>query len=134
MPRSLYLAAGAVCCALFLSLAASPVAADDQPVYELRTYTTNEGKMAALHQRFRNHTMAIFEKHGMRNVAYWQSADDPNVLIYVVEHKSRAAADENWQAFVSDPEWQQVYAASIADGRLVAKIDRVFMSRTDFSP
>ena len=103
-------------------------------VYELRTYTTNEGKLPALHNRFRHHTMALFAKHGMRNIAYWIPQDTPDTLIYIVAHKSRTAADSNWQEFVNDPDWQQVYAASIAEGRLVKNIDSVFMSKTDYSP
>jgi len=107
---------------------------EDGMVYELRTYTTNEGKLDALHSRFRDHTMRIFEKHGMKNVGYWIPADKPNTLIYMIVHKSRAAADASWNAFVEDPEWQKVYAASIADGKIVATIDNVFLSATDYSP
>jgi len=117
-----------------VTLAASGAWADDHLVYEMRTYTTNDGKLEALHERFRNHTMSIFEKHGMRNIAYWTPADTPNTLIYVIAHDSADAAKSNWQAFISDPEWQEVYAASIADGRLVKNIDSVFMSKTDYSP
>ena len=94
--------------------------ADSHSLYELRTYFANEGKIEALHNRFRNHTMSLFEKHGMKNIAYWTPADDPNKLIYIIAHKDAASAEASWKAFVSDPEWQQVYAASIADGRLVA--------------
>ncbi len=103
-------------------------------VYELRTYTTNEGKLPALHSRFRHHTMALFAKHGMRNIAYWIPQNTPNTLIYIIAHDSREAADGNWREFVNDPDWQKVYAASIANGRLVKNIDSVFMTKTDYSP
>ena len=103
-------------------------------VYELRTYTTHEGKLDALHSRFRDHTMRIFEKHGMKNLGYWIPADKPNTLIYIIVHKSAAAADASWKAFGEDPKWQEVYAASIADGKIVAKIDNVFLNATDYSP
>ena len=103
-------------------------------VYELRTYTTNEGKLDALHSRFRDHTMQLFEKHGMKNVGYWIPADKPNTLIYMIGHKSTAAAGASWKEFIEDPEWQKVYAASIADGKIVATIDNVFLSATDYSP
>ena len=99
---------------------------EDGMVYELRTYTTYEGKLDALHSRFRDHTMRIFEKHGIRNVGYWIPADRPNTLIYIIAHKSVAAAGASWKAFVDDPEWQAVRAASIVDGEIVAKIDNVF--------
>lgn len=110
------------------------VSADAGMLYELRTYHTNDGKLEALHERFRNHTMDLFEKHGMKNIAYWAPVDQPNTLIYIVAHKDRDAAATSWQAFVADPEWQKVYQASIAEGALVNKIDSVFMTKTDYSP
>ena len=71
----------------------SPAAlADSHALYELRTYYANEGKIDALHARFRNHTMKLFEKHGMQNVAYWTPADEPNTLIYIIAHKDADAA------------------------------------------
>ena len=71
-------------------------------VYELRTYTTLPGRLPALNKRFAEHTMKLFEKHGMRNEIYWTPLDDErkdNTLIYVVSHESRDAADKSWQAF-----------------------------------
>lgn len=116
------------------SLWASNVAADQHNLYELRTYYANEGKIDALHSRFRDHTMTLFEKHGIKNVAYWSPAEQPNTLIYLIAHKSADAAKANWTAFVQDPEWVEVYQASSADGPLVEKIDSVYMSKTDYSP
>src|SRR5260370_4295183 len=74
-------------------------------IFELRTYTTNEGKLDALQARFRDHTMRIFQKHGMTNVGYWVPEDKPNTLIYIISHPSREAAKQNWDAFRADPEW-----------------------------
>jgi hypothetical protein len=114
-------------------------AADAPPgrVFELRTYHTLPGRLDALHKRFREHTMKIFEKHGMSNVGYW-TPEDPairdNTLIYVISHASREAATKNWQEFHDDPEWKAVAAASEADGKIVEKVDSVFMDATDFSP
>ena len=113
---------------------APQAAADSHSLYEMRTYYANEGKIDDLHARFRNHTMKLFEKHGMKNIAYWSPADQPNTLIYIIAHKSAEAAEASWKAFVADPAWVEVYTASIADGRLVAKIDNVFMTKTDYSP
>ncbi len=120
--------------AIVLGLCSINVLADDGLLYEMRTYTANEGKLDALHDRFRNHTMSIFEKHGMQNVGYWVPAETPNTLIYIIAHKDTDSAQASWQAFVSDPEWQDVYAKSIADGRLVKNIVNVFMTKTDYSP
>jgi hypothetical protein len=106
-------------------------------VFELRTYTCNEGKLPDLLARFRNHTKKLFEKHGMTNVAYWVPQDAPasqNTLIYVISHASREAAKKNWAEFGSDPEWQKVQKESEANGKIVSKVESVFMSATDFSP
>ncbi len=80
-------------------------------VYELRTYTTNEGKLDNLNARFRDHTVALFDKHGMESVAYWVPTDEPqsaNTLIYVLRHPSREAASASWKAFIEDPAWAKV--------------------------
>jgi len=119
---------------LLLSIAAQADHHEGGMVYELRTYTTNDGKLESLQSRFRDHTMRIFEKHGMKNVGYWIPADQPNTLIYLIAHKNADAIKASWSAFGADPEWQKVYKNSIADGRLVAKIDSIFMSATDYSP
>jgi hypothetical protein len=106
-------------------------------VYELRIYHAYEGKLGELLARFRDHTMQLFEKHGIKNVAYWTPTDDPlkgKTLVYMLAHPSREAATANWQAFRDDPEWQSVRDKSEANGKLVEKIDSTFLTLTDFSP
>ena len=106
-------------------------------VYELRVYHANEGKLDDLLRRFRDHTMALFEKHGIKNVAYWTPTDEPlkgKTLVYILEHPSREAAKVNWKAFQDDPEWQSVRDKSEANGKLVEKIDSTYLALTDFSP
>lgn len=106
-------------------------------VYELRTYYTLPGRLPALQARFRDHTTKIFEKHGMKNVGYWVPQDAPkseNTLIYVISHESREKAKESWDAFRKDPEWQKVQKASEADGKIVEKVESVYMNPTDYSP
>ena len=107
-------------------------------VYELRTYTTNEGKLDDLHARFRDHTVRLFKKHGMESMGYWVPLDEPkskNTLIYVLKHKSRDAAKASWKAFIGDPEWKKAFAASRKDGPLLAKApESVFITLTDYSP
>jgi len=106
-------------------------------VYELRTYTAPEGKLANLQARFRDHTIRIFNRHNMKSVGYWVPQDAPNsqnTLIYILEHPSRDAAKKNWAEFQADPEWQKVSAESQKDGRIVSKVDSVFMDALDFSP
>lgn len=112
-------------------------AQSDKRVYELRTYTSPEGKLGDLQARFRNHTMRIFEKHGMKNVGYWVPQDAPlsqNTLIYIISHASREQAKKNWDEFRNDPEWQKVSKESEANGRIVSKVESVYMDPTDFSP
>ena len=106
-------------------------------VFELRTYTAPEGKLPNLLARFRDHTLRIFERHGMVNVGYWVPQDSPaseNTLIYIVSHDSRAAAEASWAAFRNDPEWQRVAEESQVDGRIVSNLQSVFLEATDFSP
>ena len=106
-------------------------------VYELRTYTAPEGKLDDLLARFRNHTMRIFEKHGMANVGYWLPQDEElrqNTLVYLISHPSRAAADQAWRDFGADPEWQRVAEESQRDGRIVSSVERMYLDPTDFSP
>ena len=106
-------------------------------VFELRTYTAPEGKLPNLQARFRDHTMRIFEKHGMKNVGYWVPQDAPtkdNTLIYIISHESREAAKKSWSAFGQDPEWQKVAKESQMDGKIVAGITSVYMDPTDYSP
>lgn len=103
-------------------------------VFELRTYTTNEGKLGDLQARFRNHTTRIFKKHGITNVGYWVPEDKPNTLIYIISHASREAAKANWEGFRADPEWQKVQKESEANGKIVTHVDSVYMDATDYSP
>jgi hypothetical protein len=115
-----------------------PVAhAQGARIFELRTYTAPEGKLGELHARFRDHTLRIFKKHGMENIAYFAPQDAPlsqNTLIYLLAHPSREAADRNWAAFGKDPEWQKVAQETQVNGKIVAKVDRVFLNATDYSP
>jgi hypothetical protein len=110
---------------------------DSTVVYELRVYQTFPGKLPDLLTRFREHTMKLFEKHGMKNVAYWTLEDEPkksNTLIYILQHPSREEATANWKAFQADPEWISVKEKSEANGKLVEKLESTFMGLTDFSP
>jgi len=111
--------------------------ANSSIVYELRIYHTYEGKLDDLLARFREHTMKLFEKHGMKNIAYWLPTDDPlkgKTLVYVISHASRDAATANWKAFGEDPEWQSVRDKSEANGKIVEKVDSTFLTLADFSP
>ena len=105
-------------------------------VYELRTYTAAPGKFDALNTRFRDHTLRIFAKHGVKNVVYWTPTEGPlvgNTIIYVIPHASREASKKFWSAFLADPEWVKAKAASEVNGPLTTKVEAVFMTTTDYS-
>ena len=106
-------------------------------VYELRTYTTLEGRLPNLHARFKNHTLKLFEKHGMKNVMYWTPTDEKtanNTLIYVIWHASPEAAKKSWDGFRADPDWIKARDESEKDGKIVAKVEAVYMKATEYSP
>ena len=105
-------------------------------VFEIRTYTAEPGKLDALHSRFRDHTLEIFKKHGMTSIGYWVPQDGPthaNTLVYIIAHASREQAKKNWDEFRADPEWQKAQKESEASGKIVAKVESVFMDPTEYS-
>jgi hypothetical protein len=119
---------------------ASAVVSGFQPspthVYELRTYTAADGKLANVNARFRDHTRRIFDKHNMKSIGYWTPLEGPTAettLIYILEHPSREEARKNWAEFSADPEWQKVKAESEVGGRIVAKAESQFLNPTDYS-
>ena len=103
-------------------------------IYELRTYTANEGKFDLMHSRFKTHIMGFFQKHGMTNVIYFKPMDAPlsqTTLIYLLSHESREAAAKSWSDFRNDPDWKK---ASSETGPLASKVESVFLQPTDYSP
>ena len=112
------------------------VHAANRRVYELRTYHTFPGRLPALQARFRDHTVTLFNRHHITSVGYFTPQDAPiaeNTLIYILAHDNRESAKENWASFQKDPEWQAAAKASEADGKIVEKLESVFMDPTDFS-
>ena len=126
----------AVLSAIMLTATLPAFAADkDTRVFEMRTYHAAPGKLDALHARFREHTTALFEKHGIANIGYWVPVENVgNLLIYIVACPTREAGRASWKEFGADPDWQKAYKASETDGVLVTKVDSLFMNATDFSP
>ena len=116
------------------AVSSSPSVAPNGRVFELRTYYCHPGRLEALNKRFREHTNALFVKHGMQLVGYWMPIDKPDVLVYVLAFPSREAATKSWNDFRADADWNTARAASEADGPIVQKVESVFMSPTDYSP
>lgn len=117
----------------------------DIRMFELRTYHTAPGRLKNLHARFRDHTCDLFESHGMTNIAYWTPMDDnkgkSNTLIYIISHYEKpvlsgtAQAQKNWKGFIDDPNWKKARAASVKDGKILAKAPhKVFLKAVDYSP
>jgi len=120
---------------LMSALSLSTAAAGENRFFELRTYYAAPGKLEALEARFRDHTIALFEKHGIVNIGYWTPVTNTNnTLVYLLAFPSRADREKAWKEFGSDPDWQAVVKESEKNGRLVQKVDSVLLMPTDFSP
>jgi hypothetical protein len=131
---------------LFAVLAVPALAADSPAqggdsgkgrVFEMRTYTTLEGRLPALNQRFRDHTRELFKKHGMENIGYWTPVNEKdgksNKLVYLLAYPSMEAREKSWKAFQADPDWKKAQAESEKDGKIVAKVESVYLNPTDYS-
>ncbi len=118
--------------------APSPSLKSSERLLELRTYYANPGKLEDIHKRFREHTMRIFAKHGMMCVGFWgpvyKKDGSENKLVYLMSWKDRAERDAKWREFAADPEWQKVAKESEANGKLLEKIEFVFLNETDYAP
>ena len=126
--------------AVALGWVQSAVAADEPTtnrLFEMRTYVANDGKMADLHKRFREHTNKLFVKHGMELVGYWTPIDGPeaaNTVVYILAYPNKESREKSWKGFMADPDWQAAYKASHAAGPLVKKVESKFLNPTDYSP
>jgi hypothetical protein len=120
-----------------IGMAAAEPARAEERVFELRTYHCFPGKLEALHKRFREHTNTIFVKHGMSLIGYWTPTEGElagKTLIYMLAYPSMAAREASWKAFRDDPDWQKAREESEKDGKIVEKVDSVYLSPTDYSP
>jgi hypothetical protein len=123
--------------ALAATLPAGAEATAQGRVFEMRTYTTLPGRLPNLLARFRDHTTALFEKHGMTNVGYWTPIEGQegagNTLVYMLAHASADAAKKSFDAFRADPAWVKARTESEKDGKIVDKVVSVMLQATDFS-
>ena len=106
-------------------------------IFELRTYHCLPGKLETLDTRFRDHTRKLFEKHGMTNIVYWHTVPQDGTqpkLVYLLAHKSEEAAKASFDAFRKDPVWVKARDASEANGKIVEKVESVFLTPLQFSP
>jgi hypothetical protein len=106
-------------------------------VFELRTYTMFPGKVDAIHARFRDYTRELFQKHGMTNVMYWYTVEKDNAqpkLVYLLAHKTEKAGKASFEKFGKDPAWITVRDASEQNGKIVEKVESVYLNPLPFSP
>ena len=107
--------------------------ASDSRCFELRTYTVRAegpGSIDLLHDRFRQHTNRLFQKHGMTIVGFWQplNAGMERTLIYLLAYKDGAARDAAWAGFRGDPEWKEV----VSKMQVGTQVESVFLVSTDY--
>lgn len=123
--------------ALLLPLSLPALAQNkDSRYFEMRTYHCNDSKRPDLVKRFEDHTLRLFERHGIENIAYFIPTDDnDNTLTFILAYPDQASRDVRWNSFANDPEWKEAHQKSEANGRLVFKVDQVFMTLApDLSP
>ena len=104
-------------------------------IYELRVYDCFAGKLPDLHDRFANHTMKLFEKHGIKNVGYWVTDVGPSnqSLTYLVAFADANQRAEAWNSFRADPEWLEKRAETEKDGQIEAKVVNYMLQPTSCS-
>jgi hypothetical protein len=105
-------------------------------IYELRTYESTPGKLPALNARFRDHTLRIFERHGMSVVGFWTYAHGgwSDQLVYMMKFDDMADRDAKWASFRADEEWQRIRAETTKDGPITTRIRSDILAPTDYSP
>jgi len=103
-------------------------------IYELRIYHMHPGRLSAIHKRFAEHTLALFEKFGIKTVDFWEDAEGKETIYYVLEHKDRETRDRCFSEFQASQEWLTVRAESELDGPIVSSIEVYFMNRVPYSP
>jgi len=104
-------------------------------ILELRIYHCAPGRLAALHDRFRDHTLGFWEKHGIRQVGFWTTliGESNHALTYLLQWENLAEREQRWNAFQADPDWIKARAASEATQAIVARIENQFLVPTDYS-
>jgi hypothetical protein len=104
--------------------------------FELRTYTCAPGRVPNLTSRFKNHTLELFKKHGMENIAYFLTEEkegEQSKLVYLLAHKSETDAATSWAGFRADAHWIKVKEESEKDGTIVEKVESIMMKPASFS-
>lgn len=99
-------------------------------IYELRHYLILPGRAEAILNRFKNHTLKIFNRLGFKVNNFWVEANGN--LWYVMEWESEEQMKSAWASFQRDSTWQAVKAESEADGPIVEKENVTILTRPEF--
>ena len=104
-------------------------------LYELRIYHSSSARLPLLHNRFQNHTLKLWEKHGIRQVGFWTQliGDNNQDLYYIIVWENLAERERIWGAFQSDPDWIALKAATEKDGPLYSHITNMILTPTAYS-
>ena len=104
-------------------------------IYELRIYETVPGRLPALNDRFANHTLGFFKRHGIHVVGFWtEDIGTSNQLVYMLGFDSLADREKKWTAFQADPDWNRVRSESEKDGPINARVFNRILRPTGYSP
>ncbi len=105
-------------------------------LYELRIYDCNPGMLPALNKRFSEHTVELFEKHGIKNVGYWTTevGESNHRLTYRVAFENAQQRMDAWESFRADPEWADVVEESHRNGIIVKNVRNELLVPTPYSP
>ncbi len=108
----------------------SPEPNTNDPIVEVRIYDTLPGRFQKLHDRFTNHTLEIFQRHGIRSIGYWtEEVGTGSRLFYMTGYDDFGSRQQKWSAFMADPDWQKARADSEADGPIIKKLSCAFLTR-----
>lgn len=104
-------------------------------IYELRVYHCVSGRLPALLKRFDTITLALWQKHGIRQAGFWTVivGESNQDLYYLLQWESLAEREKKWSAFMSDPDWLAKRAETERDGAIVSSITNTLLQPTGFS-
>lgn len=104
-------------------------------IYEMRIYRALPGRLPVLLSRFKEKTLPIWERHGIRQVGFWTTlvGDSSSDLTYLLAFDSLADRETKWSAFQADPAWHKERAESEKDGPILANVKNSFLTPTSFS-
>jgi len=104
-------------------------------IYEYRVYRCLPGRLPALLKRFENHTIKIWERHGIKQAGFWTVliGDGNHDLHYLIAWESLADREKKWTTFQADPAWIAARADSERDGPILANVTSMLLTPTAFS-